>query len=114
MGLDFSHGTAHWSYGGFHRARTKLAAVLGIELDAMQGFGGNKAWPDAEKVPLVGLLYHSDCDGDLTPDQCRKIAPALRAAVQQWPADDFDRDGFNRLADAMDEAAAADEPLEFM
>jgi hypothetical protein len=114
MGIDFSHCDARWSYGNFNRARTRLAAVMGLNLDQMRGFRGSQEWPDAEKFPLVHLLNHSDCDGELTPEQCRVVAPALRKAVEQWPEDDTDRRRFLELADGMDAAAAANEPLEFM
>jgi len=113
MGLDFSHGDAHWSYSGFNRARTRLAAVFGISLNEMFGFGGPKMWPDPNKMPIVHLLSHSDCDGDLSVKQCRAVAPALRKAVADWDEDDYDRQNFLALANAMDEAADADEPLEF-
>jgi len=99
----------------------RLAAVIGLDLNKMVGFGGRHhgpvgdlPWPSAEKLPLVYLLHHSDCDGELTPEQCRAVAPALRKAVEQWPEDDWDRRKFLQLADGMDAAAEAGEPLEFM
>lgn len=72
MGLDFRTAEipydedlppeqrAHWSYSGFHRFRQRLAAEIGIELEEMQGFGGDKEWD--EKQPLTPLLTHSDCE----------------------------------------------------
>ena len=30
---------------------------------------------------LVPLLNHSDCDGDLSPEDCARVAPALREAI---------------------------------
>lgn len=112
MGIDFSHGDATWAYSGFNRARTRLAAVIGLNLDNMVGFGGNQEWPDANVNPLVHLLDHSDCDGELTVQQCKSVAPALRKAVASWP-DDYDKQMFIRLAEGMEEAATANEPLQF-
>jgi hypothetical protein len=112
MGIDFSHSGAHWAYSGFNRARTRLAATLGFRLDDMIGFGGSRAWPDADGSPLVHLLDHSDCDGELTVAQCKVVAPALRKAVERWP-DDYDKKMFLKLADGMDEAAKEGEPLRF-
>lgn len=110
MGLGFSHGDAHWSYGGFNRARSKLAAEFGLELAEMEGFGGKVPWNHSVS-PVMELLDHSDCDGELTAKQCQAIAPALRAAVAPWPDADYDKRAFLVLADAMDEAADAGEAL---
>lgn len=116
MGIDFSHSVARWSYSGFNRARERLAETIGIKLNEMLGFeeSGGKPWPSAEKQPLIHLLNHSDCDGELTPEQCRVVAPALREAVAQWPEDDWDRAQFLELAEGMEAAAAEDEPLRFI
>lgn len=122
MGLDFSHGDAHWSYSGFHRFRCKLARAINIDLEEMDGFAREpllgcivegKPWPDTEIDPLIALLNHSDCDGELTPDQCKSIAPRLREIVEQFPADDYDRQQALMLADGMDEAVQENELLEF-
>lgn len=71
-------------------------------------------WPEGEAI--VPLLNHSDCDGQLTPDECRAIAPRLREIVEGW--NDFewkyDREKAIELANGMDAAAANNEPLEFM
>jgi hypothetical protein len=130
MGLDFSHTTAQWSYSGFSRFRDALATHEGIDLDQMEGF--RRRGDDRPRIPwtgitgpLVPLLNHSDCDGELSPEECRQIAPRLRAVVNElWPAEthsDFDADpnGYHNrssglaLADGMDTAAAAGEPLRF-
>lgn len=117
MGLGFSHSDAHWSYHGFMEFRTHLANSIGIDLDMMKGFGGDRKWPSAENEPLIHLLYHSDCDGELTPEQCKVIAPRLREIVSSWPDSDYkvmyDKKNALLLADGMEEAAANGEPLEF-
>lgn len=113
MGIDFTHCDARWSYGGFDRARTRLAKEFDIVLQEMVGFGGNVPW-DHSRSPVMYLLDHSDCDGNLSPEQCREIAPALRAAVASWPDDDYDKKTFLELADGMEEAADFGEALEFM
>lgn len=119
MGLDFSHTDAHWSYHGFMRFRTALAAHEGIALDRMDGFqrhGDDRpriSW-DTTNTPLRPLLDHSDCDGDLTPEQCRQVAPRLREVViALWGPYDYDHRAGLALADGMDAAAAADQPFEF-
>lgn len=121
MGLDFSHGDAHWPYGGFMRFRNALAAYEGIHLTDMEGFHRYRepdhpmrSW-DTVTTPLKPLLDHSDCDGELTPEECRQVAPRLREVIDAiWPQDGHERQAGLRLAEAMDAAAAAGEPLEFM
>lgn len=112
MGLDFSHCDAHWSYSGFHRFRCKLAKEIGIDLDSMKGFGGKISW-DKIKDPIKPLLNHSDCDGELTSEECREVAPRLRELVKDWPDDDYDKQKALELADGMEFAAIMNENLEF-
>lgn len=118
MGIDFSHTEAHWSYTGFSRFRDALAAHEGIDLDRMDGFrrhGDDRpriSWTTISS-PLVPLLNHSDCDGELTPQECRQVAPRLREVVAEIWTTGYDRDTGLALADGMDAAAAAEEPLEF-
>jgi hypothetical protein len=40
---------------------------------------------------LVPLLNHSDCEGTLSPEECERVAPTLKAIVSKWPEDDYDR-----------------------
>jgi hypothetical protein len=124
MGLDFcwegddtidSNETAYWSYLGFHRFRKRLAEEIGVDLDKMEGFGENEdgavPWSITDD-PIVPLLDHSDCDGELTPDLCAEIAPRLRELVANWP-DDYDKRNAILLADSMDTCARLDVSLEF-
>ncbi len=113
MGINFLHGDAGWAYSGFNRFRERLAEGLGFRLRSMQGFGGEDLWLSLQPHPLHALLNHSDCDGDISPEDCRRVAPALRAAVAAWEPTDYDRIQAEALADGMDEAAKAGVPLEF-
>jgi hypothetical protein len=112
MGIDFSHGDAHWSYGGFNRFRSRVASMAGFDLGDMIGFGGSTSW-DAVTDAIKDLLDHSDCVGELTPEQCKTIAPRLREIVQAWPDDNYDKHQALKLADGMDEAATVAESLVF-
>ncbi len=91
---------AQWSYGGFHRFRQLLAAEDGIDLEAMAGFrdvhdfSGNppppgKPWSEVSTT-LAPLLNHSDCDGELTPDECTQILPRLKEVRVTWKENDAD------------------------
>jgi len=101
MGLSFSHCDAHWSYGGFHNFRERLVAES-LRCD-----------PLPHDEPIFGLIAHSDCDGELTPEQCLTIAPRLRELVARWPAGDWDRLMAETLATGMETAAACNESLGF-
>ena len=59
------------------------------------------------------LLDHSDCDGELTPDECVKIVPRLRELVSNWPENDRDKINALYLADGMDEAVKSNVSLGF-
>jgi hypothetical protein len=96
MGLDFSHCDAHWAYSGFMRFRKRVAARIGIGLMKMDGFQGMlpskeyecfgaMAWEFAPYPEIHSFLYHSDCDGYLTPEECEQIEPLLRRIVETFP-----------------------------
>jgi len=112
MGLDFSHGEAHWAYSGFMRFRARLAEHEGFDLRKMQGFDGSRSW-DAVTTPIKPLLDHSDCDGELTPEECAQVYPRLREILADWPEDDYDTRAGRELAEAMLECSATGENLEF-
>ena len=112
MGVDFTFCDVSWSYGGFHRFRRRLAAEIGIDLDCMVGFGGEVPW-DSISDPIVPLLDHSDCDGDIAPDVAVLVAPRLRELVASWPVQDYDRQMALRLADGLEAAANAGEAILF-
>lgn len=46
-----------------------------------------RQWEDVDSG-LVPLLNHSDCDGELSPEECRTVAPALAEAITKLPAED--------------------------
>jgi hypothetical protein len=62
---------------------------------------------------IVPLLNHSDCEGILTPEECRKVAPRLRELVAGWTSDDHDKRKALLLAKGMEEAAELNENFEF-
>lgn len=113
MGLDFSHGDAHWSYRGFNRFRERLATIIGFNLREMDGFTYNGLSWGLIDDPVKDLLNHSDCDGELTPEQCSIIVPRLKELISNWNEDDWDRQGANDLIEGMQEAIANNENLEF-
>jgi len=78
MGLDTTHDCWHGPYSSFNQFRHELAKQIGIDLREYMGYGGN-GLKDLQSIPhdIMPLLNHSDCDGELTPDECKKIANGL-------------------------------------
>ena len=114
---------AHWSYGGFHHFRQLLAASIGISLDRMVGFNRDAAMevedlpdegPDAVSMvpdpilwetvdsPIVPLLNHSDCDGELSGPECAQVGPELVRICESWGTwENYDRNMGIQLGQAM-------------
>ena len=117
MGLNFRVNNVSqecsWSYGGFHGFRQNLWAEAGFSGDLYELYDEDQ-WldQDPEEHPLFELWNHSDCDGELTPEQLTKIAPALRELCPRL-RDDYDRTNGLELADSMEEAIKQGLPLEF-
>lgn len=116
MGVDI--GRAHWAYSGFARFRQEIAEMEGITLKDMAGFGGfinpgckQIPW-DTVDSPIVPLLNHSDCDGDLSPEECAQVYPRLAELVEQLK-DPYDRDNGRALVAEMKAAAEGGYLLEF-
>lgn len=120
MGLDLvymnqesRHGDealeARWSYSGFMQFRVKLCKAIGYgDLGDYNGFGGSVPWPtpkDQLYSPINHLLNHSDCDGELTAEQCKEMAQPFREVIEKWPEGDYDREMGQRFADMMDACA---------
>ena len=115
MGLNFRAGDARWSYSGFNRFRTKLASQIGINLNAMEGFkegGGGMPWSKVEDN-IVLLLQHSDCDGELTVKECKRVWPRLEELIKYWEENDYDKINALRLIEDMKGTIKKKEPLEF-
>jgi hypothetical protein len=93
MGLDVScvgFGFRAGSYSGFHAWREWLAEEsLHIELADMDGFGGATSWAALEKTPygrgMLVMLTHSDCDGDIGPQDAAVLLDSLREFAELRP-----------------------------
>lgn len=118
MGLDFRGSSAHFGYAGFHFFRTKLAKVIGIDYDKMQGLRSDDdigiCWCTV-KDPIKLFLTHSDCDGHLTAKQCLKIAPRLKELINLNLKDfsEYEIKQGLQLADDMQRLGEAGEKLIF-
>lgn len=88
MGLDTTHDAFHGPYSSFNKWRHWLAHQIGINLNDYFGYGGNGT-KDIESIdhPLMPLFNHSDCDGELTPEECRQIIKGLKDILSTTPLD---------------------------
>lgn len=113
MGLDFSHGGASWSYGGFHRFRTKLAKEVGIDdFDSIISTD-DKRFLKISEDPIYYLLSHSDCDGIIKSTHLRIVSKRLGDLISKWPEDDYDKKTALKLIEGMNDAHAEGEDLGF-
>jgi hypothetical protein len=90
MGLDCSHDAWHGAYSAFNSLRQKVAEAMGGSypphnektLDEEMWYWGRGYNADTHPGLLV-FLRHSDCDGHLTPRECRLVAKDLEALLPE-------------------------------
>lgn len=118
MGIDFSHGEAHWAYSGFMRFRSLLAETLGYRTPLSEMY--NSGTHDVMKnEPIWPLINHSDCDGELTVEEMKQILPQLIAIVNIWEGQHdgspgkYEIERTNAFIDGMKIAIDDDETFEF-
>jgi hypothetical protein len=137
MGLDCSHGAWHGAYSSFSRWRNAVAEAAGYSLETgdhltypaldwgslphatLEGI-----WEETPEDPLLVLLAHSDCNGDIFPAQAGPLADRLEELLpeiaKKHAADwgHITRDGgmvavTQRFIDGLRLAQSLDEPLRF-
>lgn len=115
MGIDFSHGEAHWSYSGFMRFRSKLIETL--ELGDLNEMYDDGSYVDKlSNIPIYPLINHSDCDGFLTVEEMKQIIPQLDLIIAMWEdsGDDYDVGRGREFIEGMKYAIEEGESMEFM
>lgn len=97
MGLDCSHDAFHGAYGSFNRFRQAVCYVIGgsypphnkdnlllwnsdIPPDENQWYWGYGYSVDTHPG-LHLFLCHSDCDGEISPEDCIKVAQELEILI---------------------------------
>jgi len=103
MGLDTTHDCWHGAYSAFNRWRNKLAEVAGysfftpedsffeapmidwghITHDNLMG-----KWEKTPDDPLIVLIVHSDCDGEIYPIQALSLITRLKELKDKLPDED--------------------------
>jgi hypothetical protein len=113
MGLDTSHNAWHGAYSRFMRFRIAIAKTIGIDLMNMSGFiEEGKSWYEVED-PLKFLLHHSDCDGELSVEECRAIAVRLREIAPKLAGEEDFEERAIQFAKGCEEAVKFNEVLDF-
>ena len=85
MGLDCSHGAFHGAYSSFNRLRQEIARECGgsfpphedPKLDPNCWYWHASEVPAEHREGMQEFLNHSDCDGEVSPEMCVKVAGAL-------------------------------------
>jgi len=143
MGLDTTHDCWHGAYSAFNRWRNTLAEVAGYTFHKdPEGFGSSPyidwgnieatigrdlfgKWknipvrPDGTPDPLIILLAHSDCEGELQVEFLDAIADRLEELLPQL----IDVPGGGHIPNYVDKtqkfitglrlASSENEPVEF-
>lgn len=89
MGLDTTHDCWHGAYSSFAMFRKNLAALIGMDLSSMEGFGGTKPFPSKQVEPLVILLNHSDCDGDIEVEDLDPLRERMQLILNDLTEEKF-------------------------
>lgn len=86
MGLDIMCGPHAISigYGGFNALRTIIwRHISGMELNDMEGFSNHPGGiPFPNKYKLEYFIDHSDCEGEISPDQAIAMLPELKKLIE--------------------------------
>lgn len=121
MGLDVSHDAWNGAYSRFNRFRATIAASCGGVWFPGGPFSNDKwSYFSAEKVPtehhagMAVFMEHSDCDGEISPADCVRVAAWLRWVAPSLPREPEDMASWaERFAAGCEAAAAAGEALGF-
>src|SRR5699024_4550241 len=76
------------AYSAFGRWQDTLAAAAEVQIDWGHITNDNLVgkWEATPSDPLVVLIAHSDCDGEIHPDQAGPLADRLEDLLPQLPS----------------------------
>ena len=128
MGLDTSYDCWHGAYSAFHRWRTRIAEVSGyaskwpdgLEIDDAEDGAAvaDGTWKKLPNDPILVLLCHSDCDGQIAPEHAGPLADRLEGLLPNLHGDgggylgDY-KAATERFIKGLRQAAADGEPIDF-
>lgn len=88
MGLNVSHDCFDGAYSTFSRFRTELGNQIGINVSEYAGLGGNKSQSSVTHN-IRPLLFHSDCDGELTVEESKQVLKGLEELLVEFDPTKF-------------------------
>jgi hypothetical protein len=113
MGLDTSHNAWHGPYSAFNRFRRNLMlSYNNTSLDDYEGYGGNIPMNNIADKGLFIFFNHSDCDGDISPEDCKLVSESL-LSLSPKVTDNYYRDLLTDFANGCALAYNNNETLEF-
>lgn len=132
MGLNTTHDAFHGAYSAFNRFRQEVVRAMGGSypphndrtLDDRWVYYDSAQYNHETHPGLFEFIEHSDCEGEISPEMCVKVADDLEALLPKIEALGSETHGhlarFAGFADVTRRfiagcraAAAAGEPLEF-
>lgn len=135
MGLGTTHGCFNGSYSGFNEWRKKVAIAAGYLVRPVEWRNGIPSetilidwghvdeetlfgvWDDTPVDPLMVLICHSDCEGNIYPEQAGPLADRLEELLPLLPGSDNPfrdwRQATQKWIDGLRLAAANNEAVEF-
>lgn len=135
MGLDTTHDAWHGPYSAFSRWREALAVAAGYEVVAHPVAPGLRMilvdwghlqhrlqgdWDETPADPLLVLIAHSDCEGEIRPAQAGPLADRIEALAPLVPDEDHGswdpgwmRERARRFVAGLRRAATAGEAVRF-
>lgn len=114
MGLDTTFDCWHGSYSWFGDFRCELCNAAGMgNLEKYMGYGpkATKKYPSKKREPLVILLNHSDCDGQIEVPDLVPLAGRLKMLKPKVDAEW--QDHVQRFIDGLLRAWKARQPVIF-
>jgi len=138
MGLDTTHGCWNGSYSSFNGWRKELARAAGLPpLELMEGYAALNPlvkllydkklishisgtdlseqlpirWSCLKEDPLIGLLDHSDCDGNIPWEHCTALSNRLQELLPKMP--EGLRERTKIFSDGLIDAAERHENVDF-
>ena len=148
MGLDCSHDAFHGAYSAFNRLRQEVCRATGGSFPPHWKWNSDGTYVENRGIPvrnkdldedswyfgegyseeshpgLFGFLSHSDCDGEIPPEMCERVAdelekllPKIEALASPAWGDIAYQGGYvpvlRKFIDGCRAAAAAGDPLKF-
>lgn len=133
MGLSVSHNCFDGRYSSFNQLRNALAVAAGYKLTTpppglseevrrffceLPVMGETTAdqlagiWPEMPEDPILVILHHSDCEGNIYPAQAGMLAGRIQQLAPSIPKQEV-REAAERFAKGLWDAFAKQELVEF-